>query len=156
MELDRPQVAAVVIGAFLLFAAPFLPLTGSGVGSTVPAHQVGDLVLSGVVAGWVPRWVGAVVYLLPIGGATALLAAGLGGRAGRVLGWVSIVAALVGTLLPALALRWSPFETAGRGFVAAAAGTAALVGERIWSVVRARGRRAAAPAVAEAAPVVSD
>lgn len=73
------------LGGLAIVASMFLPWVDRGGGSTVPLRSLGDLVLAGDLGGRAPRWLGLVVYLIPLTGAITIVADGLGER-GRALG----------------------------------------------------------------------
>lgn len=91
------------------FAGAFVPATSSGMGSTLSAHQLADLVQSGSVTHWVPSWIGLAWYLVPISGALLVMCSALGGSIARVTRVVTAAAAAVISLALALFVtRWSP------------------------------------------------
>lgn len=132
----RASGTAVAGGAVLVLIAMAGPLTGDGVGSTVSARQFADLVLSGGVASWVPRWAGLIIYVPALAAAVALVGLGLGGRAGRMVTAVAWTLGVVAALALAAALRWQPLAHPGWGAFVALAGLAAMA-----AGVLARSRR---------------
>ena len=91
------------LGGLAVVASMFLPWVDRGGGSTVPLRSLGDLLLAGDLGGRVPRWLGVVVYLIPLAGAIVIVADGLGPR-GRGIGVAAFVVAVVlvvmGVVLP--------------------------------------------------------
>lgn len=114
--------AAGAAGGALLLVATFLPWSRGGAGSAIALRRVGDLILSGTVSAWAPRWTGLVVYAIPLGGALLLLGAGLGERTGRLVGGLGVLAAAVGGLVVLGALDRLDRTGVGPGTVAAAVG----------------------------------
>lgn len=110
------------VGGLLLLAAAFLPWSGQGAGSTIALRRIGDLVLAGTVDAWVPRWAGAVVYCVPLGGAVLLIGTGLGRRAGAAVAATGVVLAAAGTVVCLSALGRLAATGVGGGTVAALAG----------------------------------
>jgi hypothetical protein len=64
-----------------VIASMFWPWTARGSGSAIPAHRFAALLLEGRVDFAVPRWVGAVLFLVPVCAATAVAMLTVGGRA---------------------------------------------------------------------------
>lgn len=118
----RASLACGGLGGGLLLASTFLPWSGRGAGSAIALRRVADLVLSGTVDAFVPRWAGLTVYLIPLGGALVLIGTGLGGRVGVGTGAAGLVLAGAGTALALLALDRLPRAGVGGGTVAACAG----------------------------------
>ena len=116
--------ATGALGGVLLLVAAALPWSGRGAGSALALHRVGDLVLSGAVDAWVPRWAGLAVYAVPLGGAALLVAAGLGGRAGAVVAVGAVVAAAAGAAVVLVALDRVGRTGTGAGALVAGAGLA--------------------------------
>ena len=116
------SLAAGSAGGLLLLAATFLPWSDRGAGSAIALRRIADLVLSGTVDAFVPRWAGLTIYLIPFGGALVLIGAGLGARLGVGLGAVGVVLAVAGTALALTALDRLPRSGVGGGTVAACAG----------------------------------
>lgn len=113
----------MAVAGGLLLASTFAPWSDRGSGSSIALRRVGDLVLSGAVDAWAPRWVGLVVYAIPLGGALLLVGAGLGSRRGLTVGTAGTVAALAGGVVVVLALDRLGRAGVGPGTVMAAAGT---------------------------------
>jgi hypothetical protein len=109
-------------GGLLLLAATFLPWSDQGAGSAISLRRIADLVLSGTVDAFVPRWAGLGIYLIPFGGALVLIGTGLGDRIGLAIGVAGIVLAVTGTALALTALDRLPRSGVGGGTVAACAG----------------------------------
>lgn len=116
------SLAAGSLGGLLLLASTFLPWSDQGAGSAIALRRVADLVLSGTVDAFVPRWAGLTVYLIPLGGALVLIGTGLGGRLGPVVGAAGVGIAAAGTALAVTALDRLPRAGVGGGTVAACAG----------------------------------
>jgi len=116
--------AAGTLGGALLLGASLLPWSGRGAGSSIALVRIADLVLSGVVDAWVPRWAGLVVYAIPLGGALLLLGTGLGQRAGALVGAAGVGLGVVGAALAGVALGRLDRAGLGPGALAAAAGLA--------------------------------
>jgi hypothetical protein len=116
------SLAAGSAGGLLLVAATFLPWSDRGAGSAIALRRIADLVLSGAVDAFVPRWAGLVIYLIPLGGALVLIGAGLGARLGVGLGAAGVGLAVTGTALALIALDRLPRSGVGGGTVAACAG----------------------------------
>lgn len=114
--------AAGAAGGALLLVATFLPWSRSGAGSAIALQRVGDLILTGAVEAWAPRWTGLAVYAIPLGGALLLLGAGVGQRSGRVIGGLGVLAAVIGSLVVIGALDRLDRSGVGPGTVAAALG----------------------------------
>lgn len=114
--------AAGALGGVLLLGAALLPWSRRGAGSTIALREVADLVLSGTVDAWAPRWAGLVVYAVPLGGALLLVGAGLGGRAGLATTCGGLAAAVGGTALAAVALARLDRTALGGGTLVAVAG----------------------------------
>jgi hypothetical protein len=122
-----------------VFASMFWPWTSSGSGSSVPGHRLASLILEGRADLWVPRWVGAALFLVPLAGSIGL--ATLVGR-GRVVeiarvGAVVIAAAVSICVLAAL----HKLSLAGLGpggalalFGSLAAGVCVAFGRKDWAV----------------------
>lgn len=145
MDRDRLRwlgTASAVAGAGLLVASVFRPWTATGVGSTISGRELGDLLLSGTVGRWVPRWGGVALYLQPICAGVLLVGLGLGGRLGRGLVLGAVAVAWLGALLVAATLAWRPLTDPGSGALLLGAG---LVLASAGVLVR---RRADAPAAA--------
>ena len=136
----RLGTALAVAGSALLVASVFRPWTATGVGSTISGRELGDLLLSGTVGRWVPRWGGVALYLQPACAGVVLVGLGLGGRAGRIAVVAALAVAWVGALLVAATLGWRPVTDPGSGALLLGAG---LV---LASVGVLGGGRAAAPA----------
>lgn len=121
---DRGTASLVTggLGGCLLLAATFLPWARHGAGSSIAARRLGDLILSGTVEAWVPRWLGVAVYVVPVAGALVLIGSGLGGRAGAAVAAAGLGPAVVVTALTVAALpRRHPFDL-GTGAVLAGVG----------------------------------
>lgn len=122
---SRAQSASLAsgsLGGALLLASTFLPWSDRGAGSAIALRRVADLVLSGTVDAFVPRWAGLTVYVIPLGGALVLVGTGLGGRLGVGTGAAGVVLAAAGTALAVTALDRLPRTGVGGGTVAACAG----------------------------------
>lgn len=122
---SRAQSASLAcgsLGGVLLLASTFLPWSDRGAGSAIALRRVADLVLSGTVDAFVPRWAGLTVYLIPLGGALVLVGTGLGGRLGVGTGATGVALAAAGTALALTALDRLPRTGVGGGTVAACAG----------------------------------
>lgn len=116
--------AAGTGGGALLLAASLAPWSGRGAGSSVALVRIADLVLSGAIDAWVPRWAGLVVYAIPLGGALLLLGTGLGQRAGLLVGSAGVGLSALGTALALGALDRLDRTGLGPGALAAGAGVA--------------------------------
>ncbi|MCB1040766.1 MAG: hypothetical protein KDA94_14730, partial [Acidimicrobiales bacterium] len=57
------------LGSLLVLGSFFGAATTRGVGSAIDGRELADLLLSGTVTAWIPRWVGATLYLVPLAGA---------------------------------------------------------------------------------------
>jgi hypothetical protein len=101
---ERVGRVLVPSGEAAVVAASFLPWVDRGAGSTLALHDLGDLLLGGAVSSVVPRWIGAIAYVIPACAAFAVLAAGIEGAAARraVVALVSgqAVLVVVATVLP--------------------------------------------------------
>jgi len=102
--LRMAQLLTGTLGGGLLLVATFLPWARHGTGSGVAARRMGDLLLSGTVEAWAPRWLGAAVYLVPVAGALVLIGCGLGGRSGASTAAAGLVPATVVTVALVAAL----------------------------------------------------
>ena len=103
------------IGAVLVALAAFGTWTTHGVGSAINGQELADLLLTGTVDTWVPRWVGGVFYLIPLAGACVLLGLGLGGRVGGTVIVVAGTVAVVVSSLVVAALDGRPLSQPGSG-----------------------------------------
>ncbi|MEJ7584107.1 MAG: hypothetical protein WKF43_08460 [Acidimicrobiales bacterium] len=141
---DRRRTAELLIGTVsgaLLLVAVFLPWAGSGAGSSIAARRVGDLLLSGTVEAWAPRWLGFCVYLVPVAGALVLIGTGLGGRLGCLVAGAGLGPALLVTGATIAALPRRGLVDFGTGAAVALVGVvlgAVAVG---LSVIRLTRRR---------------
>lgn len=127
--------AAGAGGGGLLLVASVVPWSGRGAGSTIALHRVGDLILSGTVDAWASRWVGLVVYAVPLSGALLLVGAGLGRRRGAALSAVASIGGILatGVVLATLDRVGRAGTSTGSGAILALAGsvlgaTAAVLG----------------------------
>lgn len=112
MTLPRLALAA---GAVLVISSFFLPYNDAGVGSAIAGHGLADLVLSGTISSWAPRWIGLVLYLLPLGGALVLVGLGLDATIGRVVIGLGIAVTCSVSALFAAALGNDPIHAPGSG-----------------------------------------
>lgn len=108
-------------GGLALLGATALPWSTAGFGSTISLLRLADLVVSGTARAWVPRGLGLIVYLIPLGGALVLIGSGLGRRRGLLVGALGVGGAAVGTLAALLSL-------AGLGRLGLGAGPALAIG----------------------------
>lgn len=72
--------ALLGIAACLWLVAVVLEPTTRGIGAALPAHKLADLIGSATIADGVPRIMGPIWYLMPIGAAIMLGTLGLAGR----------------------------------------------------------------------------
>jgi hypothetical protein len=117
---DR-RLAAVPGGALLVLSV-LGPLTSTGPASSAPAHHVADLILSGDVERWMPRWLGLAVYAVSLAGAGVLIGAGLGERWGRRVTAICAAVAGIALLLITMVLRGATLQRPGWGTLTAALG----------------------------------
>lgn len=134
----RFALAAQVGGGVLLVASLTGPLTAHGPGSALPIRATADLLLSGTVAAWAPRWVGLALYTPPVLGAGLLASAGARSRSGRrVAGGLAALAVLLVVAMTAAVGRGLPWR-AGRGYTLVAVGTVLAVLGAVGTVVTDR------------------
>lgn len=122
-HLTAPVAAAIAVAGAALVVAAFLPWFDQGLGATMSLRELGDFLLRGRV-GARGRWLGALIYAVPLGGCAAIIAAGLPRRRARVIaGVVAVVVA--GLCIAAFATTGGQRDPAA-GWFAAGSGTAAL------------------------------
>lgn len=125
----------------LLLSAVFFPWAGSGAGSSIAARRIGDLLLSGAVEAWAPRWLGLCVYLVPAAGALLLIGIGLGGRPGLIVAAAGLLPALLVTGATIAALPREGLLDLGSGAAMALIGVVLGAVSVGWAAVRTADQR---------------
>ncbi|MGI8938097.1 MAG: hypothetical protein ACR2JF_07785 [Iamia sp.] len=133
--------ASAALGGLLLLVATAMPWSGRGAGSSIALHRVGDLILSGAVDAWASRWIGLVVYAVPLSGALLLVGAGLGGRRGAALSAVAAAGGLAASGLVVDTLDRVGRSGTGPGTVLAVTGAALGVVAALLGVLGRSGPR---------------
>jgi hypothetical protein len=110
VRADAGHFALLWAGAGVAWiVSAFVSATSSGLGSTLSAHQLADLVQSGSVSYWVPSWLGVVWYAVPISGAVLIMCSSVDGPVARTTRVITSCAATAVSLALALTVtRWSP------------------------------------------------
>lgn len=129
-----------MIGAGLVVSGLFGPLTVRGPGSAVSARVTADLLLSGTIDAWAPRWVGVVLYLPPILAASTVASLGLRGRWAVVVGLVLGVGIVAAVLAIGKGLGHGLPTRAGSGYARMLWGGALVVAAGIARVALERRR----------------
>jgi hypothetical protein len=110
--ISGPALAARVllgVAACLWLVAVVLAPTTSGVGAALSGHKLADLVGSGAVGGRVPRIMGPIWYMMPIGAAVVLATLGMTSALARLVRFSAAVlaaAAAVGFAIFLTRLQW--------------------------------------------------
>jgi hypothetical protein len=130
-----PLRLAAAAGGLLVALSMSGPWAQRGLGSSLSGRALADLLLAGTVESVVPRWAGAALYLIPVCGALAVVAAGLPAPVGpRVLVGAALAAAAL-DLAVSLALDGRPLRAPGWGAVVLHAGAVLALAAAIGLLV---------------------
>lgn len=100
--------AGAAVAFMAVCASMFWPWTSSGTGSSVPGHRLASLILEGRTDPWVPRWIGAALFLVPLSGPAGLLGLVYGRRLPGALAAAIVTPAAISCVLLAQLHKLSP------------------------------------------------